>query len=506
MKSEHFSAGAGEHKPAGRIAVRVYGLAAMLILLASISLLVVGYVASSSADRQALENETLVFDNALHDRRLLIARDQLSVARWDRSVANITHDFDRDFVRDEFIDSLWYDFQLHRAYLVGPDDRVLARSVEHHVDFTPDTLKAGDPLKILADLTRAKFERNRIDLGDGYGQKPIPATQVADVTEFAFSRIDGQAVLLSAMAIVPDDGTVTLSGEAPVILISAKHIDDGFVDDLNAPLALKDIAFLDGAAPEGRTARRTLIGLQGEKIGHFVWTHDTPGQEIWSLVVPIALALAALLCLAALIVSRKIGRLSASLERSELRNRYFAQHDPLTGLSNRLQFSDVLAHAIDRLPDRPFALAACDLDRFKAVNDSFGHAAGDAVLRAVAGRLRAAVGDAGTVGRIGGDEFVILIDGSSDRQSLKSLGDDILDSVCRPIDLGDGTETSVGISLGIAIAPHCGWQETELFAAADGALYRAKQAGRNRAIFSADADASPTARHAPKSHASSDAA
>ncbi len=478
----------------------------MLILLASLSLLLVGYVASRSADQQALENETLIFENALHDRQLLIARDQLSLARWDRSVENIAQDFDADFVRDEFIDSLWYDFNLRRSYLIGPDDRVLARSEEHQVDFTPLTLKPDDPLKILADRARAKFERNRVDMGTGYGQKSISSTQVADVTEFAFTRIDGQAVLLSAMAIVPDDGTVTLGKETPVILISARPIDNAFVNELNAPLSLQDISFLDNVAPEGKTARRALVGLQGEKLGHFVWTHDTPGQEIWALVVPVTLALAALLSLAALIVSRKIGKLSASLEQSELRNRYFAQHDPLTGLANRVRFSDLLSHSIDRLPDQVFALAACDLDRFKAVNDSFGHSAGDAVLLAVASRLEAVVGNDGTVGRIGGDEFVILIDGCSDRQSLTSLADQILESVCRPIQLDERVETSVGISLGIAIAPHCGSQETEIFAAADGALYRAKEAGRNRAVFCMEAPASPTARQERKLPAPFDAA
>ncbi len=467
----------------------------MLILLASLSLLLVGYVASRSADQQALENETLIFENALHDRQLLIARDQLSLARWDRSVENIVLDFDKDFVSDEFAASLWYDFNLHRSYLIGPDDRILARSVKHKVSFAPGTLKPGDPLKTLADRARSKFERNRVNMGTGFGQKPVSSTQVADVTEFAFSRIDGQAVLLSAMAIVPDDGTVTLDKEAPVILISARPIDNAFVNELNAPLSLKDISFLDNVAPEGKTARRALIGLHGERLGHFVWTHDTPGQEIWALVVPVTLALAALLSLAALIVSRKIGKLSASLEQSELRNRYFAQHDPLTGLANRVQFSDLLSHSIDLLPERPFALAACDLDRFKAVNDGYGHSAGDIVLCEVARRLRKAVGDAGTVGRIGGDEFVILIDGCSDRQSLEALADDILDIVCRPIKLNEYNDASVGISLGIAFVPQCGSVETEIFAAADKALYKAKNAGRNRAVFLTGNEAFSTKRH-----------
>lgn len=473
----------GFEAPTGRIAARVYWLAAVLIVLAGTSLLLVGYVASSSADRQALENETLIFDNALRDRQLLIARDQLSLAQWDRSVAHVSKSFDEDFVAEELVDSLWYDFGLHRSYLVGPDDRLLASSVEHQVDFTKRALKSDDPLKILADRTRAKFETNRVRLGDGYGQKTTTAAHVADVTEFAFARIDGKAMLLSAMAIVPDDGEITLDEGTPVILVSAKALDADFVKDLNAPLSLNDMTFLDKALPEGTAARRAIIDIKGHNIGHFSWTHQTPGQKIWSLIIPLAMGLSAFLAFAAMFLARKIGKLSETLEESESRNRYFALHDPLSGLANRIQFSDQLSHAIDQLPEREFALIACDLDRFKDVNDTYGHAAGDMVIRTVADRLTAIVEDSGIVGRIGGDEFVILVRRTPEPAKLDALAEEILHSISRPMDIGENIRTNVGISLGIATAPYSGLQEAKIIAAADAALYDAKEGGRNRAVF-----------------------
>ena len=269
-------------------------------------------------------------------------------------------------------------------------------------------------------------------------------------------------MLLSAMAIVPDDGEITLGEGAPVILVSAKALDADFVKDLNAPLSLKEMAFLDNALPEGTAARRAVIDINGDSIGHFSWVHQTPGQKIWSLIIPLVVVLATLLAFAAVML---------------------ALHDPLSGLANRMQFSDLLAHAIDRLPEREFALIACDLDRFKAVNDTYGHAAGDAVIRTVADRLTTIVGDIGVAGRIGGDEFLILVSGKTGPASLLDLAKDILTSVSRPIDIGNGRRTSVGISLGIAIAPYCGLHEAKVIAAADSALYEAKESGRNRAVF-----------------------
>ena len=154
----------------------------------------------------------------------------------------------------------------------------------------------------------------------------------------------------------------------------------------------------------------------------------------------------------------------------------------------------------DLLPERPFAWIACDLDRFKAVNDTFGHAAGDTVIRTVAERLRELVGSAGTIGRIGGDEFVVLVSAFCDPARLTVLAAEISAAVRAPIPLSDGSETDVGVSLGIAIVDTAGIGAAEIASRADAALYRAKQRGRGCFVFAHDhtepGDGSPPAREA----------
>lgn len=472
--------------PDKRIAARVYFLAGFLIVLATASLLLVGHVASQKANQQALETELRLFNSALKDRQTLIARDQLSMARWDAAVENISQDFDRDFVRDVLVDSLWYDFGLNRTYLIAADDTVLAQADGSKVSFRRFVLSPDSSLRQLVTRTRACFMDNRIQIEGGYAQKYVPTSHVTDVAEFSFERIDQQAAFLSAMAIVPDDGETALDDNLPVILVSARFLDSAFIADLNAQLSFDQMVFIKENRDHTDASSQALTNMTGEIIGTFLWASETPGQKIWSLIVPIIFLLGLLLGLAAFTVSRKIGRLSSSLEESERVNRHLAQHDTLTGLANRPHFSEILACAVDQLPHRQFALIGCDLDQFKSVNDTFGHAVGDIVICQVAQRLESDVGQIGTVGRIGGDEFVILINGCFDHSSLNKLAKRILASVRAPIDIGNGQSTAVGISLGVALAPQCGVTDVQIFAAADDALYVAKDNGRDQVVFAVE--------------------
>lgn len=468
-----------------RIATHVYFLAAFLIALATVSLVLIGHVASQKANQQALATELRLFKSALEGRQVLIARDQLSVARWDVAVENISKEFDRDFVRDVVVDSLWYDFGLDRTYLVAADDTILALADRSDVSFKRHVLPPDSALRQLVARTRARFMGNRVQIEGGYTQKYVSTSHVMEVAEFGFERIDQKPAFLSAMAIVPDDGETALDGGLPVVLISARFVDPALIADLNARLTFNQMDFTAEKHDHAGSSSQVLSNMSGDVIGTFLWTSATPGQKIWSIVVPIILMLGLLLGLAAFTVSRKIGRLSSSLEESERVNRHNAQHDALTGLANRLHFSEVLAYAVDQLPRRQFALIGCDLDRFKSVNDTYGHAAGDIVICQVARRLQSTVGRNGTVGRIGGDEFVIMIDGDVDHASLNDLAQRILASVRAPIDIGDGRSTDVGISLGVAVAPQCGATEVQIFATADSALYVAKDNGRDQVVFGA---------------------
>ena len=159
--------------------------------------------------------------------------------------------------------------------------------------------------------------------------------------------------------------------------------------------------------------------------------------------------------------------------------RHQAFHDPLTGLPNRTLLLDRLERALVqtlRGGARP-ALLLLDLDGFKVVNDSLGHAAGDRLLIALAERLAAAMRPGDTIARLGGDEFAVLLDTATDIHAATAVADRLLDALATPLAL-DGRELVVEASLGIALATDGAARPDDLLRDADLALYRAKDAGR----------------------------
>jgi diguanylate cyclase (GGDEF)-like protein/PAS domain S-box-containing protein len=153
-----------------------------------------------------------------------------------------------------------------------------------------------------------------------------------------------------------------------------------------------------------------------------------------------------------------------------------ALQDPLTGLANRALLSDRLHQALTRTArtGRPVVLLMCDLDGFKPVNDTYGHAAGDEILREVATRLREVVRSGDTVARIGGDEFVILCEDLDD-DTADDAGRRIEERLGRPYTLGDGTTVRLGASVGAATGAGPGLEARALLALADGRMYEAKR-------------------------------
>ncbi|WP_244478539.1 sensor domain-containing diguanylate cyclase [Methylobacterium sp. Leaf113] len=167
-------------------------------------------------------------------------------------------------------------------------------------------------------------------------------------------------------------------------------------------------------------------------------------------------------------------------KEAEFRIAHMARHDALTDLANRTLFRERLVQELSMSQRRSasFAVLCLDLDRFKSVNDTLGHQAGDALLRAVATRLRGLVRAEDTVARIGGDEFMIIQTGPVVGSSIRNLAQRLIEVVAQPIDL-DGTRVSVGVSVGVAMAPQDGADPDVLCRHADIALFRAKDAGRN---------------------------
>lgn len=174
---------------------------------------------------------------------------------------------------------------------------------------------------------------------------------------------------------------------------------------------------------------------------------------------------------------------------------HLAAHDALTGVANRVQFRDRLAESL-AVGERDVAVAFCDLDRFKPVNDTFGHRAGDVVLVEVAARLRSGLRSGDELARLGGDEFTVLLRDVTGADTARHVAERLLEAVREPFVLPDGHSVTIGMSVGVAI-----WQPgataDSLLSDADDALYASKRSGGGRA----EVRGQPVERESPPSPA-----
>jgi diguanylate cyclase (GGDEF)-like protein len=157
-----------------------------------------------------------------------------------------------------------------------------------------------------------------------------------------------------------------------------------------------------------------------------------------------------------------------------------ATRDEVTGLYNRAFFSESLNHAVAQAErhERAMALLFIDVDRFKLINDSLGHAAGDAALREIGGRITSCVRQSDIVARLGADEFVALIENVRAPQAVREVAQKMIDAVAAPVEL-DGRELALSVSIGVAVMPDDGADTATLMRHADIAMYRAKAQGGN---------------------------
>ena len=160
---------------------------------------------------------------------------------------------------------------------------------------------------------------------------------------------------------------------------------------------------------------------------------------------------------------------------------HMAHHDALTGLPNRTLFHERLRQALVRGDEHAKLTAALclDLDNFKNINDSLGHAFGDKLLRALGKRLRRELREHDTLARLGGDEFAVVLTGLDGRDAACNTAQRLINAICPPFQI-EGHQFSVGVSIGVAIAPDDNDQAEQLLGYADMALYEAKRNGRNR--------------------------
>ena len=250
----------------------------------------------------------------------------------------------------------------------------------------------------------------------------------------------------------------------------------GFADE--SELVGKTDVDLFGESFGQRTYLEELrIMESGEPIIGLVESRAIGGDETnWTLTTKVPLRDSAGTVIGLLGITREINE----LKRTELSLQHMATHDPLTGLPNRYLMTDRLTQTLahGERADRIFAVLFIDVDNFKTINDVRGHEFGDLVLQALGARLAATVRGSDTVARIGGDEFVIILEPLARRENAGLVAEKVLRSAARPFTIRR-RRTNLTVSVGVSVHPDNGTDAEVLLEAADYAMYQAKASGKN---------------------------
>jgi diguanylate cyclase (GGDEF)-like protein len=285
-------------------------------------------------------------------------------------------------------------------------------------------------------------------------------------------------VIAAGYSIVSINETAIAAETERAQVALAAVLRDGQPDAAGAARLAQDFV-LSGArfdAAAGIRPGEVTIPVPGSET-QLMWTPRRLGTELAQHLAPIRLLASALFLGGIAIVLNRLYRLARLLEARRRAAQELAARDALTGLHNRLGFDQKLA-----LSGSGPALLYLDLDGFKHINDSFGHGAGDDLLRIVADRLKGLARDGDCVARIGGDEFAFLRLPPTSRAELAELAADIGVALNEPVRLGT-TQIQIGASIGIAMGSEHGDDRSRLVAAADAALYRAKALPGHAFVF-----------------------
>ncbi len=271
--------------------------------------------------------------------------------------------------------------------------------------------------------------------------------------------------------------------------VSVQHEASQLAAELDAPAVLGALARADAALTRALLAdpRVAQRARNGETTAEALADGARALQEAALDDRAAALARYRMLALVTLLIlvagacwlilpsMRRLARIETEAKQAEARLNYLAYHDELTALANRRGLNRRLAELAER-PDARFGLVLCDLDGFKPINDVFGHDAGDAVLKAVAGRLENGLRPDDLAARIGGDEFVLVIADADDPNTIGAIAQRLRERLAHPVRHGPH-QLRFGASLGTALFPEHGANTNALISAADAAMYEAKQAG-----------------------------
>jgi diguanylate cyclase (GGDEF)-like protein len=428
------------------------------------------------------------FDVAAADHeRAIVQRGVVEVGKELDAVVATQVDWDAAIDKlDNKFDPAWADFNLgNYLYTFNGFSHVFvidSASTPFYAATQGERAGLGsyDPFRPVVDqlvprLRVAEVKRGPIKPRPGKNNIMIPPIQAN-----AFAKVGGQFYVVTATLVQPDFGKKLPKGLRAPITVAAKPVDVAMLNAFADRYLLEGIVLTRPDFKSDERQQVALRGLDGTPLAALSWLPAKPGTLLRErLQTPLLIGVLLMMLLAVSVV-RRGSIMVQELIASEQKSKHLAYHDLLTQLPNRaLLFERLRALLAQRGPGKtPLAVICVDLDRFKEVNDTLGHHAGDLLIQAVAARLHEACPQAELIARLGGDEFVILHEMTGD-DVLEVLPARVIASVSERV----GTEygwLEVGCSLGVAVIDNPGVEPSEALRWADIALYRSKESGRNR--------------------------
>lgn len=460
------------------IELKIFGLiasvAAGVILLAGFALT----IATRHADIREREYEQTLVGNGLRQRAREVQTALNPYVLWDEAVVNLDNRFDRAWANQNTGGALGA--MGYRAVFV--------------LDARNTPIYGHADGKDVVPAAYGHYARQTARLVEEVRRIEADPRQMAAVRAVHKSRVElvgGEPVLMTVSLVRPDLKARTRGARAPLV-VTGVPVANSVVKAFSDRFLLQNahIAIVDQTRSQTDSAQVQLSRIDDGRRVVLRWTPRKPGEELLHSATPMLGTALVAAVLGAVLLFRITRRAAKKLLLSEAEAKHLSLHDPLTGLANRTLFTDRLVHAHALLRRKPghLGVLCIDLDRFKEVNDTYGHDAGDQLIREVARRLKAICRETDTICRLGGDEFAV-IQPDTNPAGAATLAQRIVEGLSGEVDLTIG-RAQLSCSVGVAVVPDAEQGQAELLRQADVALYRAKEAGRGRfAFFEPEMDA-----------------
>ena len=405
---------------------------------------------SEQTNAIAAEKTELAASAALtsfHDQNRKIVEDN---SNWDEAVRRVYGKVDDEWVEETWGSTIATGLYDYVFILEASGSAVSGFGPAGRIQEQADTIIGRQPIAAL--IRKAAAEKGAVAGLAGFG---------------------GKYYSVATAPLVPTSQDLQYPKDAPRYLTIVLQLNNKRVSALGSAYVIDGLQLdpLTTAAKQGVA----VADIEGMPLAKLTWIAQQPGDIVRDKAqAQILSSLAVVFGVLALLLAAiwQNGRRNAASQAAAV---YAAHHDELSGLPNRRQFGKLLAEAVKQ----PFALLFIDIDRFKAVNDAYGHEMGDKLIRAIAAGLTTLAPEGSVVARLGGDEFGVLLTSRDSAEEAPHTANMIIAFMGQPFDF-DGRVAAVGASIGILDGRHADAPPDELVRRADAAMYRAKKTGRNR--------------------------